>query len=68
MPPYVLQYSGESGHVPENAAVPDVPQRHQRDDEHVHAPGTGGRGGRNEPDAAAGKRQEGAGDAKREDG
>ena len=28
----------------------------------------GGRGGRNEPDAAAGKRQEGAGGAKRKDG
>ena len=44
------------------------PQRHQRDDEYVHTPGTGGRGGRNEPDAAAGKRQEGAGGAKRKDG
>ena len=30
--------------------------------------GQGGRGGRNEPDAAAGKRQEGAGSAKRKDG
>lgn len=31
-------------------------------------PGIGGCSGRNEPDAAAGKRQEGAGGAKRKDG
>ena len=26
-----------------NTAVPDGPQRHRSDDEHVHAPGSGGR-------------------------
>ena len=36
--------------------------------EHLYAPGTGGCCGRNEPDAAAGKRQEGTGGTKRKDG
>ena len=36
MPPYLLQHSGKGWYVPENAAVPDGSQRHQRDYEHVH--------------------------------
>ena len=48
-------------------AVPDGPQRHQRDDEHLHAPGAGGRSGGNEPDAGRGECPERAGEAGRQD-
>lgn len=42
MSPYLLQHSGAGRHVPEDAAVPDGPQRHRSDDEHIYALRFGG--------------------------
>lgn len=42
VPPHLLQHSGAGRHVSEDAAVPDGSQRHRSDDEHVHAPRSGG--------------------------
>ena len=44
LPPHLLQQSGQGGDEPEDAAVPDGPQRYRRDDERVHASGAGGCG------------------------